>query len=84
MKATPKLAVIVTALFAVAPGYVALAAQTPKDPTKYDCMVVVSCRVIDRSPKIPMKVPIFECLHKDKLAAGQCETDFLGRMRCKN
>ena len=60
-----------------------LAGNAPKDPTKYDCRVVVGYRIIDRASKGQIKLPIYECPHKDKLAAGQCETSWLFGMRCK-
>ena len=83
MKAILKTAAIGTALMALSPGSVTLTAQTPKDPTKYDCRVVVGYRIIDRASKGQIKMPIFECPHKDKMAAGQCETSWLFGMRCK-
>lgn len=65
-------------------GSVTLAAQTPKDPTKYDCRVVVGyTRGVPNGSKSPNVIPIWACPHKDKMAAGQCETSWLWGMRCK-
>ncbi len=72
-----------TVLLAMAVSNVALAAPAVKDPTKYDCRVVVGYRVIDRGSKGQIKLPIYECPHKDKLAAGKCESHWLFGMRCK-
>ena len=83
MKANLKTAVIATALTALALGSVALAVQTAKDPTKYDCRVVVGYKVVDRGSKPPFRLPIFACPHKDKMAAGKCETSWIWGMRCK-
>lgn len=84
MKTNFKIAVIAAALLALAAGSVALAAQPVKDSTQYDCRVVVGYRVIDRASKGQIKLPIFECPHKDQMVAGQCETSWLFGMRCKN
>ncbi|MCG3147710.1 MAG: hypothetical protein PCFJNLEI_01151 [Verrucomicrobiae bacterium] len=63
----------------------ALAGKLPKDPTKYDCRVTVR---IERYHQPGSKVPgvrfVKECPHKDKMAAGQCETHWLFGMRCKS
>jgi hypothetical protein len=83
MKAIVKTAVIGAVLMALSLGSVTLAAQTAKDPTKYDCRVVVGYRIIDRASKGQIKLPIFECPYKDKMVAGQCETSWLFGMRCK-
>ena len=84
MKAILKTAAIGTALMALVFGSVAVAAQKEKDPTKYDCRVVVGYRrggpTLSKSPDIQ---PILACPHKDKMAAGQCETSWLWGMRCK-
>jgi hypothetical protein len=84
MKANLKTALIATALIAVALGGVALATSTAKDPTKYDCRVVVGYQIQPYAGnKPPRSTPIWECPHKDKMAAGQCEVNWLGEMRCK-
>lgn len=56
-----------------------------KDPTKYDCRVTVRVeRYNEPGSRIPSLRFVRECPHKDKLAAGQCETSWLWGMRCKN
>jgi hypothetical protein len=72
MKPALKTAAIATVLLTLALGSVAMAAQTTKDPTKYDCRVVVGYRIVNNNTKPPLSVPIYECPHKDKLAAGRC------------
>jgi len=82
MKATLKAAVIASALIALALGGDARAGQ---DPTKYDCRVVVGYRTVNLGTKPPTtRQPIWECPHKDKMAAGQCETSWLFGMRCRS
>jgi hypothetical protein len=83
MKPALKTAVIATTLLTLAFGCVALATQPTKDPTKYDCRVVVGHRIVNTGTKPPLSVPIYECPHKDKMAAGECETSWLWGMRCK-
>lgn len=84
MKAAFKSAMIIAAISAFALDGIALAAGKAKDPTKYDCRVVVGYRrggpTLSKSPDIQ---PILACPHKDKMAAGQCETSWLWGMRCK-
>jgi hypothetical protein len=57
--------------------------RAAKDPTKYDCYQYV--RVPSISPAYDVKFGpkiVKVCPYKDKLAAGKCETDIWGRMRC--
>jgi hypothetical protein len=84
MNANLKTAVIATTLLTLIFGGIALAAQNAKDPTKYDCRVVVGYRVVNNGNKPPLRVPVYECPHKDKLAAGKCETSWFWGMRCKD
>jgi hypothetical protein len=74
------------ALGAVVTTNSALAGKLPKDPTKYDCRVIVGYKIVSPTPsnKAPSRTPIWECPHKDKMAAGQCETHWLFGMRCKS
>lgn len=84
MKAKQSIMVLAVLLTSVAAINTTFAEQKPKDPTKYDCRVVVGYRIIDRASKGQIKLPIYECPHKDKMAAGQCETSWLFGMRCKS
>jgi hypothetical protein len=82
MKRNLKLTVIAT-LVALATGSVARAEQTKQDPTKYDCRVVVGYKYENAGGKLPRVVPIWGCPDKAKMAAGKCEVNWLGQMRCK-
>jgi hypothetical protein len=84
MKANLRTAVIAIAVLTLCFGGVALAASSVKDPTKYDCRVVVGYRIVNNGTKPPIREAILECPHKDKLAAGKCETSWIWGMRCKN
>ncbi len=53
------------------------------DRTRYDCRETVAVRTVRDGVKGRAVKFIKVCPHKDQLAAGQCETDFWGRMRCK-
>lgn len=55
----------------------------PADPTKYDCRVTVAVRTVKAKGRTIKLWERKECPHKDKLAAGQCETSWLWGMRCK-
>lgn len=82
MKANLKATVITTALMALMLGSNTWAGQ---DPTKYDCRVVVGYRTeFIGKGHIARQVPILACPHKDKMAAGQCESSWLYGMRCKS
>jgi len=83
MKPSVKAALIAAGLVTFAIGGVAFAARTAKDPTKYDCRVVTGYRVINNGNKPPLKVPVYQCPHKDEMAAGKCESNWLLGMRCK-
>jgi hypothetical protein len=86
MKATLKSTMIIAALWAMVLDGVALGATKAKDPTKYDCRETTGYkRVFIGRAKVPRHEPIYACPHKDKMAAGQCETSWLsGSMRCKS
>ena len=79
-----KTMLIVYAVIGSSFGLTVQAAPEAKDPTKYDCRVVVGYRVVNNGNKPPLKVPVYECPHKDKLAAGKCETSWFWGMRCKD
>lgn len=83
MKTNLRTAVIATALLVASIGGVALATQTAKDPTKYDCRVIVGYQTINNGNKPPLQVPVYKCPHADKMVAGKCESNWLLGMRCK-
>ena len=83
MKPSIKVALIATALVTFAIGSGAFAAQTAKDPTKYDCRVIVGYQTVNTGNKPPLRVPVYQCPHADKMAAGKCESNWLFGMRCK-
>jgi hypothetical protein len=83
MKLSIKAALIATALATFAIGGVAFATQAAKDPTKYDCRVITGYTPVNNGNKPPLRVPVYECPHKDKMAAGKCESNWLLGMRCK-
>lgn len=56
----------------------------PADPTKYDCRVTTAVRYVTAKGRQVKLWEVRECPHKDKMAAGQCETSWLFGMRCKN
>jgi hypothetical protein len=81
---TSRLSLLIAAVVAlIASSGMAAPAHAAKDRTHYDCKVIVGYKTINRGQKIPMKVPIWECPHKDLMAAGKCETHWLFGMRCK-
>ena len=85
MKAKLSLSLAAVVLSTLIVSDASIGAQNQKDPTKYDCRVVVGYKVLPYSGnKPPRSEPIWECPDKDKMAAGQCETDIWGRMYCKN
>lgn len=56
-----------------------------KDATKYDCRKTVAVRSVkSRQGKDRVIYREKACPHRDKLAAGQCETSWLWGMRCKS
>ena len=83
MMSNLKKTMVATGLVTLMTG-VALAAAGSKDPTKYDCREVVGYRTVNNGNKPPLRVPVYECPHKDKRAAGKCETHWLWGMRCKD
>jgi len=83
MKANLKTTVVGIALAAFTISGVAWAVQTTKDRTKYDCKVIVGYKHNPYASKPGHDIPIWECPHKDMMAAGKCETSWLFGMRCK-
>lgn len=60
------------------------ASAAERDPTKYDCRETVRIeRYNEPGSRVPSVRFVKECPHKDKLAAGQCETSWHWGMRCK-
>lgn len=85
MKAKQTIKVLAVLLTSLAAINMTFADQPAKDPTKYDCRVVVGYRTEPYAGnKPPRQTAILACPHKDKMAAGQCETSWLFGMRCKN
>lgn len=79
-----KVIITIVALGAMVAANAVLAGSPPKDPTKYDCRVTVRTERVQISPKNWITKFVKECPHKDKMAAGQCETSWLFGMRCKS
>jgi hypothetical protein len=73
MKPSIKVVLIAIAFLAFAIGGVAFATQAAKDPTKYDCRVIIGYRVVNDGNKPPLQVPAYQCPHADKMAAGKSE-----------
>ncbi len=71
-----------TLLIVIATAGMALSAQASHDPTKYDCREIVGYKVIPRTKPPVIRQPVWECPHKDKMAAGKCRTHWLFGMRC--
>lgn len=83
MKAALKLAAVAIGLAVVTAGCATTTARTAKDPTKYDCYVYIRKPPITPAYEVKFGPKIVKvCPYKDKMAAGKCETDMWGRMRC--
>jgi hypothetical protein len=76
--------VTMMAIAAVVAANSVWASQPTQDPTKYDCRVTVRTeRHFQPGSKVPLVRFVKECPHKDKMAAGLCESSWLWGMRCK-
>ncbi|MCG3150125.1 MAG: hypothetical protein PCFJNLEI_03603 [Verrucomicrobiae bacterium] len=86
MKTTLKTTWAVAVLTIVIAGVNPAQAETVKmkDRTHYDCRIVTGYKM-EKIGKgnIQVRRPIFACPHKDLVAAGKCESNWLGQMRCK-
>lgn len=85
MKTTLKTILVVALLTVVIAGAMPAPAETMKmkDRTQYDCRVVAGYKT-ERIGKgnITVRRLIFECPHKELMAAGKCQTHWLFGMRC--